>query len=196
MDTSADARLSRLGWTDGRGIAFAPYAQAGFIAARAVTAARDTVRAAGADGYFTVVVQRGFRRGASAASEYPVVGDWLALETVDTDNAALRAVLPRSSVFSRGDHEVGTEQVIAANVDTAVIAALTDELNLRRLERYLAWLMKWGGTLVVLLNKADLCPDVPARLSEVLAIAGGERWCWWPRPSAARGSMPCGRSSR
>jgi len=174
METSTDARLFRLGWTEGRGNAFAPYAQAGFIAARAVTAARDTVRAASATGQLTVVVQRGFRRGASAASEYPVVGDWLALEPLDGENAALRAVLPRSSVFSRGDHEVGTEQVIAANVDTAVIvAALTYELNLRRLERYLALAWSSGAAPVVLLNKADLCPDLPARVAEVTAVAGG-----------------------
>ena len=65
------------------------------------------------------------------------------------------------------------EQVLAANVDTVVIvAALTRDLNLRRLERYLTLAWASGAAPVVLLNKADLCDDLPARLAEVRPIAG------------------------
>jgi ribosome biogenesis GTPase / thiamine phosphate phosphatase len=152
------------------------------VPGRVVGAARDAVRARTVAGDITVVVQRGFRRAATASSDFPAVGDWLALEPLPGDDAALRAVLPRTSAFSRGDHDAGrikggihaTEQVVAANVDTVVIVgALTHEHNLRRLERYLALAWASGAAPVVLLNKADLCDEVPARVAEVGSIAGG-----------------------
>ena len=133
-------------------------------------AARDAIRARTATHDINVLVQRGFRRSALAGADYPVVGDWLALEPVDHGRAALREVLPRTSRFARGDHspdaplDGAQEQVVAANVDTVVIvAALTRDLNLRRLERYLALAWASGAAPVVLLNKADLCDDLPAR---------------------------------
>ena len=59
-------------------------------------------------------------------------------------------------------------------MDTVIIvAALDRDLNLRRLERYLALAWASGAEPVVLLNKADLCDDVVGRLGEVRAIAAG-----------------------
>ena len=142
-------------------------------------AARDAIRARTAARDLSVLVQRGFRRTALAGADYPVVGDWLALEPVDDDRAALREVLPRTSRFARGDQFAsrtasGTqEQVLVANVDTVIIvAALNGDLSLRRLERYLTLTWASGAAPVVLLNKADLCDDLPARVAEVQAIAG------------------------
>jgi ribosome biogenesis GTPase len=55
------------------------------------------------------------------------------------------------------------EQVLAANVDTIfLVTALTGDLNLRRLERYLTMVWDAGASPVVLLNKADLCADPSA----------------------------------
>src|SRR4029077_16534587 len=66
------------------------------------------------------------------------------------------------------------EQVIAANVDTAfVVMALDGDFNVRRLERYLAQCWESGAKSVVVLNKADDCGDVAARISEVQSIATG-----------------------
>ena len=89
-------------------------------------------------------------------------------------------VLPRTSRFARGDQFAsrtasgGQEQVLVANVDTVIIvAALNGDLSLRRLERYLTLTWASGAAPVLLLNKADLCDDLPARVAEVQAIAGG-----------------------
>jgi ribosome biogenesis GTPase len=142
-----------------------------------VAADRDALRAWTEQGDTEVIIQRGFRRSLATRAEFPVVGDWLALEPVAAGQAALRALLPRATRFVRGEQRGGGEvfeQVLAANVDTVVIvAALTRDLNLRRLERYLALAWSSGADPVVLLNKADLCDDVPARLGEVRAIATG-----------------------
>ena len=89
----------------------------------------------------------------SAPSDYPAVGDWVALEPAaggrgqPTDPAVIAAVLPRRSAFRRSAADsnrrtaglLADEQVLAANVDVAfLVAGLDGDFNLRRLERYLA----------------------------------------------------------
>jgi ribosome biogenesis GTPase len=164
--------LATLGWTPDRERSLPE----GLMPGRAVSAARGSIRAQTADGPVSVIVQRGFRRSAPNAADYPAVGDWLALEPTSAGEAALRSVLPRSSAFSRADY-VGQrvdEQIVAANVDTVVIVgALNRDHNVRRLERYLALAWASGAEPVVLLNKADLCPDLAERIAEVRAVAGG-----------------------
>lgn len=182
MGATPRPALEPLGWDARRETAFAVHAAAGQVPGRVLGTARGSVRARTESGDVSVIVQRGFRRDALTTADFPAVGDWLALEPVADGQAALRAVLPRASRFARGDHDAqriqggihAEEQVVAANVDTVIIvAALTRDLNLRRLERYLALAWSSGADPVVLLNKADLCDDVPARLGEVRAIAGG-----------------------
>lgn len=61
-----------------------------------------------------------------------------------------------------------TRTVIVSNVDTALLVMGLDlDFNPRRLERYLALVRLAGVSAVVVLTKADLCPDVPARLRAV-----------------------------
>jgi ribosome biogenesis GTPase len=50
---------------------------------------------------------------------------------------------------------------------------LDADYSLRRMERYLATIHEGGASPVVILNKADVCEDVAARLAEVEAAAGG-----------------------
>ncbi|GJL83421.1 MAG: putative ribosome biogenesis GTPase RsgA 2 [marine bacterium B5-7] len=83
------------------------------------------------------------------------VGDWVLL---DTDNGILR-VLQRKSCFRRkaaGSKQ--SEQLIAANVDTAfIVCSLNDDFNLNRIERYLSIVHEAGSEPVVVLSKADIC---------------------------------------
>jgi ribosome biogenesis GTPase / thiamine phosphate phosphatase len=172
--------LDELGWTLRRERDFAVHTAAGLVPGRVVSEARGGARAQTHDGVLDVVVQRGFRRSAGGGADYPAVGDWLALEPMDDPStAALRAILPRTGTFSRGQSGAArpdshiSEQVVAANVDTVLlVAALTGDYNVRRMERYLALAWSSGADPVVLLNKADLCPDVDVRIREVAAIAG------------------------
>ena len=66
------------------------------------------------------------------------------------------------------------EQVVAANVDTVfLVFALGHDLNLRRLERYLATSWESGVDPVVVVTKTDLYDDVPSRLAEIDSVAFG-----------------------
>ncbi len=164
-----------MGWTPEREAAFAEHAEAGLVPGRVVSQERDVVHAITASGPLDVHVQRGFRRSAAGPGSFPTVGDWIALEPLVDGDGALRTVLPRSSAFSRGQSERGgraSGQILAANVDTALlVAALDRDFNLRRIERYLALAWSSGAAPVILLNKADVCDDVPGRVAEVAGIA-------------------------
>jgi ribosome biogenesis GTPase len=103
-----------------------------------------------------------FRHRAASRAGLPAVGDWVALTMVAGEGRALiHGVLPRKSTFARkAPGRAAIEQVVAANVDTIfLVTSLNQELNLRRLERYLVMIWEGGANPVIVLNKSDLCPD-------------------------------------
>ena len=144
---------------------------------RVVGQNRDSLRAATATGVADVVIQRGFRRTADLTGEFPTVGDWLALEpTGDDGQYLLREILPRSTAFIRGESFGGSQlraQVLAANIDSVlIVAALTGDFNVRRIERYLSLAWASRAQPVIVLNKADLCDELDERLADVYAVCG------------------------
>ncbi|MGC9515442.1 ribosome small subunit-dependent GTPase A [Methanocrinis sp.] len=103
----------------------------------------------------------------------PAVGDWVAISRDDSGTRTLQAILPRRSKISRKDpgRAVG-EQVMVTNIETIfIVTSFNQDLNLRRLERYLAAARQSGTESVIVLNKSDLCADVEAKVDEVKAIA-------------------------
>src|SRR4029434_6104394 len=66
------------------------------------------------------------------------------------------------------------EQPVAANIDLVfLVCGLDADFNLRRLERYMTLAAEARVEAVVVLNKADLCPDIEARRLETAAVARG-----------------------
>ncbi len=168
--------LATYGWTPEREAAFAAHAAAALVPGRVLAQDRGVLHAVTADGFADVTIQGSFHHTVTSSTDYPAVGDWMALgRPAEGSVHTLKAVLTRSSLFSRGrDDGRGTieEQVLAANVDTALlVAALTGDFNVRRLERYLTLAWSSGAQPAIVLNKADLADDVDARLAEVYAIA-------------------------
>lgn len=112
----------------------------------------------------------------SAPGDLPAVGDWVAVEELPLESKALiHGVLPRRTRLSRKvAGERLEEQILAANVDVVfIVAALNEEFNLRRIERFLTPVWESGAMPVVVLTKADLCDDVEAALEETRAVAPG-----------------------
>jgi ribosome biogenesis GTPase / thiamine phosphate phosphatase len=105
----------------------------------------------------------------------PCVGDWVAARKVDQYFALIEEVLPRRTKFSRAAAGSALrEQVIAANVDLAVIVCGLDrDFNLRRIERYLVLGRESGADTLIVLNKADVCADCPEKMAAVAGIAAG-----------------------
>jgi ribosome biogenesis GTPase len=112
----------------------------------------------------------------AAQGAFPVAGDWVAVALQPDGSGVIHGVLPRRTAFvRRAPADSGqTEQVVAANADLALlVAALTRDLNLRRLERYLALAWTSGAQPVVLLTKADVADELETTVAEVEAIAVG-----------------------
>jgi len=105
----------------------------------------------------------------------PATGDWVVARRVDPELALIEAVLPRRTQFSRrAAGKAVAEQVIAANIDLAVVVCGLDrDFNLRRIERYLVLARESGAEPVIVLNKADLSGSVAEDIAEVTRIAGG-----------------------
>jgi ribosome biogenesis GTPase len=107
---------------------------------------------------------------------FPAVGDWVMMIHDQQHNSGIiRLVLPRKTKFSRNAAGVTSqEQVIAANIDYAfIVAALNADFNPSRIERYLVTAWNSGAVPVILLNKADLCAEVGAKIAEMEKTAVG-----------------------
>lgn len=87
----------------------------------------------------------------------PAVGDWVAVRKATTP-PIIEAILPRSSTLVRKRARRATEaQLVAANVDRVfIVTAVGPDLNVRRIERYLAAVWDGGAEPVVVVNKMDL----------------------------------------
>ena len=169
-------RLETIGWDEFFGRHFEPYRAAGRSAGRVALQLNYIYRLFTEAGPVWAEVSGRLRHQALGRGELPAVGDWVAIRPAEGEaKAVIQAVLPRRSKFSRQAAGLDVEeQVVAANVDTVfLVMGLDQDFNLRRLERYLLLAQESGAVPVVLLNKADLCPDAAARANEVASVAGG-----------------------
>ena len=161
------------GWSPALQRDFEPYAAQGLVPARVIVQQRGLYRLAADVGEIEGRISGRFAHEA-ADGGYPVTGDWVAVE-LKGGAAVIAEVLPRTTAFTRMAAGTGNDrQVVAANIDTALLAAsLNADLNLRRLERYLATAYESGADPIFLLTKADACDDSGPLAAEVEAIAFG-----------------------
>ena len=114
------------------------------------------------------------RNAAKEHSDLPGVGDFAAVRLSEGDgHATVEAVLPRTSALIRKASAANRPQLLAANVDVVFIVTAPDaDLNLPRLERYLALVRSSGATAVIVVNKADLAHDVAEIAERIAGMAG------------------------
>ena len=157
------------------------YAERGSaVPARAIAQGRGIWRVAGDFGECPAEVAGKLRLAAEEGAHWPAVGDWVAAELRDQGSAAvIHEVLSRRSRFVRkmAGKKIA-EQVIAANVDIAlVVSALDGDFNPRRVERYLTQCWESGAKAVILLNKADVCETPQEKIDEMEKVAMGVSVC-------------------
>jgi ribosome biogenesis GTPase len=116
------------------------------------------------------------RHIAADRSALPAVGDWVGINVIGAEGKAfIHSILPRRTKLSR--KEAGrraAEQILVTNVDTVfLMMSLNADLNPRRIERYLGTLWESGALPVIVLSKADLCPDSSIAVSEIGSAAPG-----------------------
>jgi ribosome biogenesis GTPase len=167
--------LAAWGWSADLQAAFGPLAERGLTPARVTQQHRDRYVVVDGSGEKAAAVSGRFRHEAGRDSEFPAVGDWVAVNrTAGDDLVVIDALLPRRSAFSRAAALTLAEQVVAANVDVVfVVMSVNRDFNVRRLERYVATAWESGAAPVVILSKADLAEDLDgSRLAAEIAAPG------------------------
>ena len=168
--------IQTLGWTPALQKSFAGFYQNGFEPARVAVEDKHYYVVFTAEASLSAQVTGKVLHAAGETAELPKVGDWVAVKSVPEENkAVIHHVLPRRSKLSRKVAGRETEeQVLVTNVDTAfIVQALDRSFNPLLLQRHLLMVRDGGVRPVIVLNKVDLCDDVPARLAAVAEIGGG-----------------------
>ncbi|MFF3678478.1 ribosome small subunit-dependent GTPase A [Streptomyces sp. NPDC002120] len=149
--------LAPFGWDEAWAAEFTPYAEQGLVAGRVVRVDRGQCDVMTADG-----IVRADTAFVTPHDPMRVIctGDWAAVEAGGNPRY-VKAYLPRRTAFVRSTSSQRSEgQILAANVDHAIIAvSLAVELDLGRIERFLALAWESGAQPLVVLTKADLVPD-------------------------------------
>lgn len=113
---------------------------------------------------------------AQSREELPAVGDWVIVSPrISEEKGIITNIIPRVSKFSRKVAGNNTEeQIVAANVDTIfLVNSLNEDLNIRRIERYLTLTWESGASPVIVLTKADLVDDISEKVTLVESVAFG-----------------------
>jgi len=166
--------LAQLGWDAFFADGFAAVKKEGCRPARITAEYQGIYRVMDGDSELLAEVSGRLRHRAKERTDYPAAGDWVSVAASDAGRVVIHAVLPRKSSFSRkAPGEESRQQIIAANVDVVfIVQGLDDNFNLARLERYLALVRENSATPVIVLNKADICPDLPDKLRLVADVSG------------------------
>jgi ribosome biogenesis GTPase len=166
--------LSTLGWDETLAEQFERYRADGLIPGRVAVQHRGAYDALTELGELRCDVAGRLYEESSSPADLPAVGDWVAIAPrAEEDAGTIQALLPRRTRFSRKTAwQAAEEQVLAANVDVVfIVTSLNDDLNLRRLERYLILARESGAQPAVLLTKSDLARDPEEARAAVEAVA-------------------------
>jgi len=167
--------LANLGWNDGWAGEWESLGEPGLVPGRIVGEDRHVYGVVTAGGEVTASLAGRFLHGMRESADLPRVGDWVALTPLPGESkGVIRHRLPRRTRLARRLPGRETrEQVLAANVDVAfIVQALDGNFRPRRLERFLMMAHDGGVEPVVILNKADLCESLEARIAEARAVCG------------------------
>lgn len=121
------------------------------------------------------------RFSAQNRTDFPAVGDWVAVSEYDENKAVIHSVFPRKNTIER--HAVGKQgekQIIATNIDFAFIVQAVDrDFNINRIERYLTICYSSNVVPIIIFNKIDLIDEtelaafisnVQERIKQVLIV--------------------------
>ncbi len=117
---------------------------------------------------FEAEIVGNLRFSAKSRSDFPAVGDWVAISAYDEKKVLIHDVFPRiTSIERQAVGKAGEKQIIATNIDFAFIVQAVDrDFNINRIERYLTICNTSRVKPVLLLNKIDLIDD--SRLKDML----------------------------
>lgn len=102
-----------------------------------------------------------FRYSVSEKTDFPAVGDWVAIQTHGDEVALIHGIIPRKTALIRkAIGKVSEAQIVASNIDCAFIVQTANrDISINRLERYLSICHESKITPILILNKIDLLTE-------------------------------------
>jgi ribosome biogenesis GTPase / thiamine phosphate phosphatase len=162
--------LTTLGWDGGWAQALADHEDPALVPARVTAVHRGRYAVRGDDVDALVPAAGALEAAARGPADLPATGDWVGLR----GGEAIRHVLPRRTLLARADDDA-REEALAANVDVCLVTTSLDmDLNLRRLERFVALARAGGIEVLILCTKGDLARDPVAEAGAVSEATGAE----------------------
>jgi ribosome biogenesis GTPase len=122
------------------------------------------------------------RFSAHKRSDFPAVGDWVAISDYDENKVLIHSIFPRKTIIERqAVGKQGEKQIIATNIDSAFIVQAVDrDFSINRIERYLTICNASNVKPLIILNKIDLINEtelsiliskVQARVKHIPVVA-------------------------
>ncbi len=170
------ADLTAFGWSEYFEANFRSYAARGYSAGRVALEHKNSLRVYTESGEALAEISGKLRYEAVNRSDLPAVGDWVVIRFgPERGRVVIHAVLPRRTSFTRKIAGSRTEeQILGANIDIVfLLTSLNQDLNLRRIERYLMIAGESGANPIIILSKSDLCDRLADAINEVQSVARG-----------------------
>ena len=129
-----------------------------FEVARVITEHKERYIVKNEEGDFEAELIGNLRFTTTDRSDFPAVGDWVAISEYDTNKALIHHIFPRASSIERqAIAKHGEKQIIATNIDVAfIVQSVNRDFNINRLERYLTICNASRTTPIIVLTKIDL----------------------------------------
>lgn len=132
-----------------------------FEVARVIAEHKERYVVKTATSEYEAEIMGNLRFTAQSRTDFPAVGDWVAISEYEEDKALIHAILPRTTLIERqavGKH--GEKQIIATNIDYAFIVQAVDrDFNINRIERYLTICHTSKVEPIIVLTKIDLITE-------------------------------------
>jgi ribosome biogenesis GTPase len=125
--------------------------------ARVVSCSHENYQIVSAMGHSMAALTGKLRFKAEMSRDLPATGDWVEVGSCTEKESVIHQILPRQNYLARSAVGKRDEQIIAANIESAIIVMAADrDFNLARIDRYLSLINDQGIFPVVFLNKTDL----------------------------------------
>jgi len=156
-----DMTLSDLGFTDEINTCLKENDLSDFTIGRVTQENRERYIVSTGDNEFDAEITGNLRFSASSRTDFPAVGDWVAITIYDSDQAIIHKILPRKSILERqAVGKYGEKQIISTNIDVAfIVQSIDNNFSINRLERYLSICYSAGIEPVLVISKIDLTTD-------------------------------------
>lgn len=159
-DETANIKLEDLGYDDFFDLKWKSLELTNSSAGRVIAEHKESYKVKSSDGEYLAKITGKQIFNATKRADYPAVGDWVAITKLDKDRAVIQKILPRKTVLQKKSSDKQDAQIIASNIDAALIVeSLDKDYNLNRFERYFVLLDEAGIKRAIILNKIDLAAE-------------------------------------